>query len=199
MSIAAFRVAQMMKSPCLYFQTEGGRSLLYYYTFQGDELVLKDTQEVPTSISLDDYLRLYVGTYTSEPPRNDFEQQVVGTLRATPAITEVLTSLRPQGLEALEIDFLVRCGNQVGIGEVKTKGDKAGIDRINAVAQQQYLGTYIRKFLISAKTVNYNNKELARAYQIEVIELLSYKRSGTLDEQDKQKLVETIIRQLGGR
>jgi hypothetical protein len=199
MALGAFRVARMQNSPFVYFQTEGSRSLLYRYAVEGDKVVLQATDELPVTISLDDYLRIYLGTYTCEEPRTDFEQQVVNVLRSTPGIAEVVTGLRPQGLEAQEVDFLVRCGNQVGIGEVKTKGAKRGIDQLNAVAEQRYLGTYLRKFLVSGKPVDRNNKNLAQAYRIEVIELLSYGESGMLNANDRQKLAETVRRRLGGQ
>jgi len=199
MALGAFRVARMLNSPFVYFQTEGNRSLLYHYIFDGDEIILQAADELPVTISLNDYLRMYLGTYTCEEPRTDFEQQVVDELRSTSGIAEVITSLRPQGLEALEVDFIVRCGNQVGIGEVKTKGAKRGIDQLNAVAEQRYLGTYVRKFLVSGKLVDRNNKNLAQAYRIEVIELLSYGESGVLNADDRQRLAGTVCRQLGGQ
>lgn len=199
MALGAFRIVRMWNSPFVYFQTEGNRSLLYHYTFDGDEIILQATDELPVTISLDDYLRMYLRAYACEEPRTDFEQQVVDALRSTPGIAEVITGLRPRGLEAQEVDFVVRCGNQVGIGEVKTKGAKRGIDQLNAVAEQRYLGTYVRKFLVSGKPVDRNNKNLAQAYRIEVIELLSYGESGVLSANDKQKLAETVRGRLGVR
>jgi hypothetical protein len=198
MALAAFCLAKMHDSPIFYFQTEGNRSLLYRYRFDGDEVTLQDTDELAESVSLDDYLRLYLGDYETEAPRNAFEQQVFEALAATPGIAEVLTSVRPQGLGALEVDFAVRCGNQVGVGEVKSKGAKDGIDQINAVADQRYLGTYIGKFLVSACPVHHNNRALAEAYRIEVIELSSYAETGVLDAGDRQKLSHTVLRRMGG-
>lgn len=197
MALAAFRVARICNSPCLYFQTEGNQSLLFRYTFDGDDIILNATEELPATISLDDYLRMYQGRYARGEPRNDFERQIVETLQSCPSISEVMASLRPQGLDALEVDFVLRCGNQVGIGEVKTKAAKAGIDQLNAVAEQRYLGTYVRKFLVSGKPVDRNNQNLAKAYRIEVIELLSYGMTRSLTPEDKEKLAETMLRSLG--
>ena len=198
MALAAFQLAKRYGSPSVYFQTEGNRSLLYQYAFEGAKFALKAVEGLPTTISLDDYLRMYLGTYTCGEPRNDFERQVVEVLRSTPEIDEVFTSLRPQGMEALEVDFIVRCGNQVGIGEVKVKGKKDGIDQLNAVAEQRYLGTYVKKFLISGKPVHPNNKNLAKAYKIRIIELLSFGETSELNTDDKCKLIDTVIRSLGG-
>jgi hypothetical protein len=198
MALAAFCLAKMHDSPIVYFQTEGNRSLLYHYVFDGDEVALQDTDDLAESISLDDYLRLHLGAYETQAPRNTFEQQVFETLAATPGIAEVFTSVRPRGLGALEVDFAVRCGNQVGIGEVKSKGAKDGIDQINAVADPRYLGTYVRKFLLSAHPVHPNNQALAQAYRIEVIELPSYGETDTLDTEDRQKLGDAVLRRMGG-
>jgi hypothetical protein len=196
MMLAAYRLAQEHGSPFVYFQTEGNRSCLYRYAFAESSVTLEATEELPDTISLDDYLRAYLGTYETGEPRNDFEQQVCDALKATPGMAEVLTSVRPQNLAALEVDFIVRCGNQVGIGEVKTKGAKAGIDQITAVANQRYLGTYIAKFLVSAHPVDRNNRALAKAYNIEVIELPSFTETGQLSEQDRQNLTDAILRRL---
>ena len=200
MALAAFCLAKMSGSPFVYFQTEGNRSLLYHYAFDGDKVILERADDLSETISLDDYLRLYLGDYETETPRNVFERQVFETLAATPGIDQVFTSLRPRGLGALEVDFAVRCGNQVGIGEIKSKGAKAGIDQINAVADPRYLGTYVRKFLVSAHPVHPNNKALAQAYRIEMIELPSYGKTGDLNADDRQKLSEVVLRRMrGGR
>lgn len=198
MSLAAFQVAFQRRDPFVYLQTEGGRSLLYHYQFtdQGD-VQLKEREEISGTITLDDYLRVQVGDYTTEPLRDEFERQVHQTLQAIPGL-EIFTSVRPQGLEALEVDFVVRLGNQVGVIEVKTKGAKAGIDQIQAVTEQRYLGTYVRKFLISGKPVDRNNKLLAQAYRIHVIELPSYANTGEIDSSDENVLKGQILKEMSG-
>lgn len=196
MSLAAFLVAFQYNAPFVYFQTEGGRSLLYHYQFTDQGAVrLEKQEEISTTITLEDYLRAQVGDYTTEPPRNEFEQQVYQTLRDIPDL-EIFSSVRPQGLEALEVDFVIRLGNQVGVMEAKTKGAKAGIDQIQAVAEQRYLGTYVAKFLVSGKLVDRNNKNLAKAYNIAVVELTSYTSDGGLSENDKEKLKRQILEKM---
>ncbi|MGC8946817.1 MAG: DUF1887 domain-containing protein [Anaerolineae bacterium] len=199
MALAAFQVAYQRSAPFVYFQTEGGRSLLYHYQFTDQGGVrLEKREELSTTITLDDYLRAQVGNYTTEQPRNEFEEQVYRTLCEIPGL-EILTTVRPQGLEALEVDFVIRLGNQVGVIETKTQGKKSGIDRIQAVAEQRYLGTYVTKFLVSGRPVDRNNKNLARAYNIEVIEMPSYASTGSISEQDKENLKQRVHKRLGGR
>lgn len=197
MVLAAYRLAQERDSPFVYFQTEGKRSCLYRYAFAEGGVRLEAVEELPDTISLDDYLRAYVGAYETDEPRDNLEREVHNVLAATPDL-EVLTCVRPRKLAALEVDFVVRYGNQVGIGEVKRKGAKAGIDQLNAVADQRYLGTYIAKFLVSAHPVDRNNRALAKAYNIEVIELPSFVDTGRLDDLDRQKLADAVLRRLGG-
>ncbi len=195
MALATFQIARTLNSPFVYYQTEGNQSLLYYYFFDSGRIVLKDMKELPKTVSLDEYLRMYCGSYTTGEPRNDFEYQVKEVLSSASGIDEVLTSVRPQGLGALEVDFLVRCGNQIGVGEVKTRGNKDGIDQLNAVTEQRFLGTYVQKFLVSGYPVHPNNKDLAKAYRIEVIEI-NYMENKPLAFEDQHKLTSAILGKL---
>lgn len=195
MALAAFQIARKLNSPFVYYQTEGNQSLLYNYFFDGGAIKLKDIKELPATVSLDEHLRIYCSSYTTGGPRNDFEYQVKEILSSISGIDEVLTSVYPQKLSALEVDFLIRYGNQIGVGEVKTTGGKKGIDQINAVTDQRFMGTYVQKFLVSGSIVDQNNKDLAKAYRIEVIEL-NYIENKPLVSEDRQKLATTILRKL---
>jgi len=142
---------------------------------------------------------MYLHSYETGEPRDELERQVIAALRTSGCIDEVFCSVRPVESPSLEIDFVIRCGSKFGVGEVKTKGAKSGIDQLNAVAEQRYLGTYVRKFLVSGNLLDTNNSKLARAYSIEVIELPSYGRTKALDLEDKQKLVKSVCDRLGVR
>ncbi|MCS7177921.1 MAG: DUF1887 family CARF protein [Anaerolineae bacterium] len=199
MSLAAFLVAFQRKAPFVYFQTEGGHSWLYRYQFtpQG-EVQLEKREEIGETITLDDYLRVQVGEYTTGSPRTDFESEVLQALREYVPGIETLTSVRPRGMEALEVDFVIRLGNQIGVMEVKARGAKSGIDQIQAVAEQRYLGTYVAKFLVSGKSIDQNNRNLANAYNITVIELTGYEKTRSLSPKDRQTLAEAVRNRLGG-
>ena len=198
MVLAAFHLARGAGSLFIYLQTEGNRSLLYKYGFRGNEIVqARPPEEIGETITLDDYLRMYLGEYTEGRPRDPLEEEVKAVLDSVEGL-EVKYSVRPSGMEALEIDFVVRLGNQVGVGEVKRKGAKRGIDQINAVAAPRYLGTYIKKFLVSGKEVDRNNRILARAYRIKVVELTSFSTTGKLSQGDREKLIDSILEEMGG-
>jgi len=199
MALAAFLLASQRGAPFVYLQTEGNRNRLYYYRFsESGEVQLEKQEQLDEVITLDQYLRMYVGHYTTEPPRDEFEQQIHHILQGIPGL-EVLTSVRPQGLAASEVDFVVRLGNRVGVIEAKTRAAKSGIDQIQSVAEQRHLGTYVVKFLISGRPVDGNNQNLAEAYKITLIELASYSQAGSISDEDRQKLIKNITDKLGGR
>ena len=198
MAIAAYGLAQSLGALVYYFQTEGGRSIVYRYSFSEDGQVQQyaEPDEIPDSITLDDYLRLYLGEYTCEPPRNELERAVLDVLSAEKRVDEVMSSVRPRKLSNVEIDFVVRCKNQVGIGEIKTTGNKEGVDQLTAVAEQRYLGAYIAKFLTSARPFHPHQKELAKAYRITLIELPSYTDARGVSQPDSAEMLKGILTRL---
>jgi hypothetical protein len=199
MVLATFDLAHRLDSPFVYFRSEGNQSLLYRYRIAKGGIVQESQpEEIGETITLSDYLKMYLGEYTEGPPRDPLEGEVKDVLDSIDGL-EVKYSVRPSGMEALEVDFIVRFGNQVGVGEVKRKGAKKGIDQINAVADPRYLGTYVKKFLISGKEVDRNNRNLAKAYRIKVVELPSFLQRHRLSEADRQKLKEAILSEMGGR
>jgi hypothetical protein len=141
MALAALFVAQERRYPFVYFQTEGNQSRLLHYRFAPDGVRLETVEDVPEIVSLDEYLRAYVGPYESGAPRDAFETEVAAALRTESRIDEMLTSVRPRRFGNLEIDVAVRCGNHVGIGEVKQNAKKSGVDQLAAASTQAFLGT----------------------------------------------------------
>lgn len=199
MALAAFGLAQELRAQVVYFQTEGNTSLLYRYEWAANgALTLVSEEQIPETIMLDDHLRMYLGTYSVEGVREPFERAVVRALEDAQArgISEVKAGIRPLG--ALEIDMVVRCGNQIGVGEIKNKSGKDGIDQLNSVASQRYLGTYLEKFLVVSQPLERNNAELTEAYRITTIVLPSGS-SGTLSAQDRETLIDTVLNKLGAR
>jgi len=199
MALAAYNVAQRYRSPVLYFQTEGGRSLLYRYEFsEGGQIRLMEKTDLPGTITIADYLRSYVGQYEetgfSRGAGGNFERVVYQALESV--VDEIIAGVKLGG--ALDVDLVLRCRNQVGIAEVKT-GKKArskeGIDQLNTAGGRAFLGIYTRKFLIIDTLWDAtcsNLRELAEARNIQVIELPSYAQMGTLSDEDRQMLINTV-------
>lgn len=196
MALAAYRLAEQLSSPFLYVQSEGKKSIVYHYRFFDGAPVLERVDEVPPVLNIDLYLRVHLGEYTEGEFKNDFEKMVAGVLQQK--VDQIKISVKPTN--ALEIDLVLRCGNRVGIAEVKS-GNKAlskeGIDQLNTAAEPRFLGTYTKKFLILDREYGSNNLELARAHGITVIELPSAQK-GELSEEDTEKLVQTVKTELGG-
>ncbi len=198
MAIAALWLAQERGEQVLYFQTEGRVSKLYYYRFTQAGPSLETEKQLVAKVSVEDLLRMHAGGYKEGWPRNRFESAVADVLRGSPKIEEAKFSVTLPGEAALEIDFIVRCGDRFGVGEVKTQADKSGIDQLQAAAEQRHLGTYIAKFLVSGAPVDRNNLELAKAYRIDVIETRFAERR-ELEEEDRALLERTILTRLGCR
>lgn len=62
---------------------------------------------------------------------------------------------------------------------------------------REYLGTYTNKFLIIDREHPLNNKELARAWNINVIELTKSEDKDDVVEADREKLVQMVTRVIG--
>lgn len=198
MAFAGFEVSREKNIPFCYLQSEGKRNLLFFYSWNGDSnLQANDVRKMRDDlITIDDYLKTQLGDYHRWNNWNDFEQSAYETLN--PHVTEITHSIRRGG--SLEIDLIFRCGNSIGIAELKTgksATEKEGIDQLNAACAREYLGTYTKKFLIIDRKYPPNNKELARAWNINVIELMESKDKGYVVDADKEKLVRAVTGVLG--
>ncbi len=202
MSLAAFQLAQELGARVVYLESEGGKSRLDFYGFLSSrEVQYLEGITVHDLLSINDYLSIHgLGAYTQKVGSNDFEDAVATKLRTEGL--EVLSDVRFTAFPALELDLVIRLGNQFGIAELKT-GDaatkKESIDQLNSATAREFLGTYTKRFLIIDREYGArgNNAELARAYNINVIALTDPLYNGQLSASDQQKLVETVKKALG--
>jgi len=199
MALAAYRLAEQFSCPFLYVQSEGKKSIVYHYRLSEHGPELEKVEEVPPVLDIDLYLKAHLKNYKETAEfKNEFERMVHAALH--PELDEVKNSVKPDPYGGLEIDLVLRCGNRVGIAEVKT-GNKArrkgGIEQIIAAAEQRFLGTYTEKFLILDREYEPNNRQLADAHRITVIELPSGQNE-KLSEEDRRKLVDEVKKILGG-
>jgi hypothetical protein len=205
MALAAYSVAMTHRAPFLYLQSEGRKTRLYRYEFGGNDIpCLASNELLPGLITIDDYIRAYADSYQnvgfSQKDGGLFEQAVYEAL-IPPIVDEIVAGVKLA--EALEIDLVVRCENQVGIIEAKTGGQarkKGGIDQLNTAGGREYLGIYTRKMLVLDRIWGKdqsNLKALAQARGIEVIELPSYAVSGKFSSQDVGLLRSAVCKQLG--
>ena len=191
MALAAYEVARQMDAQAFYYQTEDNQNLIHPYRFERGNLLCEPLVPIEATLTLDDYLRLYVGECTEGKLKEPFERLVEEALRAHLPGYEVKTSVRLKELAGhVEVDLLVRYGNQVAVLEVKRQGKK-GIDQLNGVTDQRTLGTYTRKILVSIAPLDENNLELARAYRITPVVLASGAGSQLADG-DVRQLVDAV-------
>ncbi len=206
MSLAAFQLAAEMKMPCVYFQTESQRgqqvSKLLHYAFDAHGRLVEnppDGEIVPDLLTLDDYLIAHLDGYSRKPLDRSrsgwqLEEAVYRTLQ--PHVDEIERSVQPEGVkEQIEIDLLIRIGNQVGVIEVKTGGEGSGkhaVDQITTAPPREYLGTYTARFLVTQQAKEDRYKALATALRVTVIELREYRGDGRLSTSDQETLVAAI-------
>ena len=99
----------------------------------------------------------------------------------------------------VEIDLLVRCGNQVGIVEVKRgAAHKKAIDQLSGAGLRELQGIYTQKLLVSDQSWHTSDlRELAAERQIELIELPSFGATGRLSAEDTKRLQQVVCAKLG--
>ena len=128
-----------------------------------------------------------------------FEQAVFRALQ--PQVDEMLAGVRPEGVaDQIEMDLVLRVGNQVGVAEVKLGGraerPKQGIDQLSTAASREYLGTYTAKFLITANPLARSVLQLAREKQVTVVTLTGYRPGDPLSPAEQQRLVQAVRQRL---
>jgi hypothetical protein len=203
MVMAGGALAQKYAAPFYYFDSEDRKSQLTQYIYE-DLRPRRIAREVlPELISTADYLNAHLSGFQldgfSKQEGGAFEQAVARALQE--AGFEVLAGVRPQRVkDQIEIDLVIRKHNQVGIAEVKLGGGEApkkGIDQLNTAAGREYLGTYTRRMLITARRMSADIKTLAGERSVKMIELPGF-RSGQLSEQDRHNLIQAVENELLG-
>jgi Holliday junction resolvase-like predicted endonuclease len=208
MALAAYALAVERDAPFVYFQTEGERgrdlqSVLYHYGFQGQTPILQRRETLRADLlTLDEYLCAhwehgYAEAGASADEGGNFERAVAQAL--TGSVDELKAGVKPQGFEdQVEIDLVVRCGNQVGLIEVKTGGQDSGkhaVDQLTTAAARELSGTYTARFLVTGGEKRSEYKAVAKEVDVEVIELWGY-RGGRLDPNSATNLRQRLAARL---
>lgn len=198
MVLAGYRLAEKHRSRFLYLQTEGRESKVYRYRFGAEGPALEGSDILPGVITIGDYLRAHLDGYTitgaSKGEGGAFEEAVAQALEGM--LDEKILGVKCGG--ALDIDLVLRCGNRVGIAEVKTgkkARSKGGIDQLATAGGREFLGTYTSKLLIVDTEWDSSIshlRELASARDIVLVELPGYQGGVQLGEADKQTLIEKV-------
>lgn len=204
MSLAAYQAAIELNAPIFYLQSQGKQTQLYTYQPDNGRYPLHTVATIPPLITIHDYLDAYLNDYqiTGIANRGErgrrFEEMVYQALQT--AVDEVCAGVKM--LNTVDIDFIIRCGNQIGIIETKTglNKPKGGIDQLNTAGGQTYLGTYTYKFYICDQVWGDNLqdlKQIAADRRIQIIELPSFGQHDALSIEDAEKLQNQIRIALG--
>ncbi len=206
MSIGALEAARTANVPVLYVRSQGGKTEVDLLGFKEDGATYRfETFPLKGNINIDDYLMAYFGdTY-------HFGDFATGSGRAfelalNEALKDIVDEVRPaweHNSESLNVDFIIRCSNQIGIIEAKT-GKQAqkveGIKQLATAGGQRFFGTYVRRFLVIDQLLrkgSENNRELAEAIGIKLVELPGFGDSGSISAEDQAKLAEAIHSAMG--
>ncbi|MDX9954949.1 MAG: DUF1887 family CARF protein [Anaerolineae bacterium] len=195
MALAAYALAVERNASFIYLQTEGktsqrNESLLFYYHFEQSSPQLSKQEILPTLISARDYLLAHLPDYREKGFSQDknglseggrFEKAIYAALQHMAnernIDLELLPGIHPTEVsDTLDIDLVVRSGNQVGVVEIK-KGPNKGkhaIDQLTTIARREYLGTYTARFVVLGGSVLPDHKLLFENSKISVAEIKDY-------------------------
>lgn len=208
MMLAAFALAMQRGWNFVYLESERPPATLHRYSTDAG-LKRRAQHKLPTLICAADYLNAHLPGFREDGFSRDadgyltdgglFEQAVCEALR--PHVDEVLAGVRPEGVaDQIEMDLVIRVGNQVGVAELKLGGQaerpKQGIDQLSTATGREYLGTYTAKFLITANPLARRVLELAKQKQVTAVTLTDYRLGDPLTPADRQRLVQAIRQRL---
>ena len=205
MSMAALAAARATSAQPFYVRSQRGKTEVDFYGFneRGDPLVVKGITIIDT-ICLEDHLVAYFGseyqfTGFGHGRGAAFEQAVHQALE--PHVDEIGVGWKHES-GAVDVDFVVRCNNQVGIIEAKVGGKARSTDGIKQLAVaggQRFFGTYTRRFLVIDQEWSHksNNRALAEAIGIILVELPRFAETGQLNNVESANLVAAVHKALG--
>jgi hypothetical protein len=213
MALSAYALASQRGSDFVYLESEGHKSLLYRYQFtngfpeqknpplQLPELLTSAAEYLNAHLpgfTLTDFSRDEKGRIT---PGGFFEQAIFNSLKERGM--DVLANVKPLGVaEQVEIDLVVRIGNQAGIAEVKLGGSreagKKGLDQLKMAGEPAYLGTYTAQFMVIAGNRLFGrSKSLADERGVTVICLPEYESGKPLPKTAADRLHIALQTRLG--
>jgi len=201
MAWAGYEVAKQHRADFVYLQSEGKKSLLYRFAFQNGKIVQNKTL-LPRLITLEDYLRAHgLDVVSSKDPITDQEEALYHFLN-----TQCDQCLNNLQYPAFEIDFFVQRGNQAAVIEAKSGLSKVmrkrqAIDQLTTITGREYLGTYTGRIWVTARTPGEQLRELARAYQIEIVVVSLEQHAGEwrLKADARTRLSQALDTVLGAR
>jgi Holliday junction resolvase len=206
MSMAALIASQQTGGQPFYVHSQQVQTVIDFYGFDDKGTpAIQATMTIQDTITIDDYLTVYFGEsyqYTGYGggPGEAFERAIHEVL-APPTSDEIKVGWKHNS-GAVDVDLIVRCNNQIGVVEVKS-GRKArtseGIKQLAVAGGQRFFGTYVKRFLVVDQDWSdlSNNRALAEAIEINVIELPAYGHQGTVTAEEREAVVQAVVTNLG--
>jgi hypothetical protein len=205
MSIAALLAAREAQGQPFYVRSQGAKTEVDFYIFDEPGLpAIGETFTIDNTITIDDYLTVYFGetyhfTGFSKGRGEVFEREVF--LALEPQVDEIKAGWKHES-GAVDVDLVVRCNNQIGIIEVKSGGKAGtteGIKQLAVAGGQRFFGTYVRRILVLDRTwaERSNNRGLAEALGIVLVELPGYGVTARLDGAERARLIGKVQSALG--
>ena len=184
MMLALFAIAGSQNRPFVMLRSNGPASVLSLYRLADGQPTWQSDTRLPTLLTASEYLSAHVGRFDVTGPHHDketgklssggrYEQAVAEAL--DPLCDEVLVGIRPHVAgRQIDLDLVIRCGNHVGVAEVKMGGTaerkKAGLDQLAQATEPTVLGSHTKRFLIAKNPLNRGLKDLAQSRRIRVVE-----------------------------
>jgi len=209
MVLAANQVAMKRGARVVYLESEGTQNVLYEYRYDNQQtLRLKGKTTLPELINIKQFLDAHIGEgqWKETGPSKDiggaFEQAVAGALRASLSQAEVMQGIKflgGGGRPQVELDIIVRCGNQFARIECKSQGKTTTLDaakQLNLVSE--LLGVYTRKFIALSNEPNPDHQAVYGATRTQVIVLKSFGGQNPSDD-DQRRLADAIDQAIGCR
>lgn len=203
MSLAAYQVAQQLKAPVLYLESENKQSYVYRYQWRQQQLTSPEKELLPECVKLVDFFNLSLGPGNWKefgPPNDDgglFEKLLAQALHLPEY--EIMTGVKAFEKQ-MDIDITVRYGNQFGIIEAKAGKDGRKLDGIKQLNNAfRHLGTYTQLFYIITVKPSSSHQEIAKASHVSFVELKQYALGDEiLSATDTKKIVDTLKQALKG-
>ena len=207
MVLAANQVAVKRGARVVYLESERTQNVLYEYRYDNQQtLRLQGRTVLPTLITIEQFLDAHIGKgqWQEAGPSKDiggaFEQAVAGALRARLLQADVRQGIKFLGGDRrpqVDLDIVVRCGNQFARIECKSGGKTTTLDaakQLNLVSE--LLGTYTRKFIAMNSSPNPDHQAVYEATRTQVIVLNSFDGQN-LSEDDQKRLANAIEQAIG--
>jgi hypothetical protein len=208
MAFAAYQLAVEGQSELIDVEFVRHQHRFRRYRLDGNHAIREEDIRLPTLITIADYLNAHAPGFEIDGFSRDhrgrvdaggeFESHIFRVLESH--VDEIMSGVRPGAVaHQIEIDLMIRCGNNVGLVEAKTGVNKAGIDQLDTAGNPVYLGRYATKFLVTGRYLPRSHKALALAQDIHVVELPGYTVHHGIPDQEQRRLIQTVHAALLGR